>query len=133
VNVPAVLGLVAAWLALMFLAFSVVQTRMAIRSAEAATAQARRQIEQLQEQNRALEALIANAASVEEVERWALEHGMQPPAGVAETLEGREEAVAVRAPATAEAPAPEMIEEAPSFWQALLEQVNNRLGLFAAR
>lgn len=132
IHLPAVLGLVAAWLALMFLAFSVVQTRMTIRSVEAATAQARRQIAQLQEQNHALEAMIANAASVDEVERWALAHGMLPPTGVAETLEGREEAVAVRTPAAPEAPAPQVTEEAPTLWQALLERVNNRLNLFAA-
>lgn len=133
IHLPAVLGLVAAWLALMFLAFSVVQTRMTIRSVEAATAQAQRQIAQLQEQNHALEAMIANAASVEEVERWALEHGMQPPVGVAETLEGRPEAVAARTAVTAEAPAPEVTEAAPTIWQALLEKFQNQLNMFAAR
>ncbi len=132
ISLPAVLGLVVAWLALMVIAFSVVQTKVATRSVEAATAQARRQIAQLQEQNHALEAMIANAASVDEVERWALAHGMLPPTGVAETLEGREEAVAVRTPAAPEAPAPQVTEEAPTLWQALLERVNNRLNLFAA-
>ncbi|MFO7274307.1 MAG: hypothetical protein DIU55_005510 [Bacillota bacterium] len=133
VNIPAVLGLAAAWALLMFLAFSLVQTRMTIRSVEAATAQARREIAQLEEQNQALEAMIANAASVEEVERWALAHGMRPPAGVDGTLEGRDEAVAVRTPAPPADVEPGPAAEPATLWQAWLDRFQSRLGRFAAQ
>lgn len=132
VSIPAVLGLAGAWALLIFLAFAVVQTRMEIRAVEAATAQAQRQIAHLQEQNRALEAMIANAASVEEVKRWALAHGMRPPAGVDGTLEGRAEAVAVRTPAQPAAAEPVATEEAPTLWQALRDRFTERVGALAA-
>ncbi|WP_374712469.1 hypothetical protein [Symbiobacterium terraclitae] len=132
VSIPAVLGLTAAWVALVVVALSLVQTKAAIRQAEAATAAAQRQISLLNEQNLALEAKIANAASVEEVERWALAHGMQQPESVAETLAGREEAVAVRTPREPEPVEAQVTEAEPSFWQALLERVTSRVSSLAA-
>gem|GEM_PF-2694342 len=132
VSIPAVLGLIAVWMAMMALAFSLVQTKAAIRRAEAATAEAQRQISLLTEQNLALEAQIANAASVEEVERWALAHGMKQPEGAVETLQGREEAV--RTPAEPEAAAPEVAAEGvvSSFWQAWIDRIAARVQALAA-
>jgi len=132
VSIPAVLGLTAAWVALIVVALSLVQTKAAIRQAEAATAAAERQISLVSEHNLALEAEIAKAASVEEVERWALAHGMQQPVAVAETLQGREEAVAVRSAPAPEPAAAEVTEAEPSFWQALLDRLSFSVSALAA-
>lgn len=132
VSIPGVLGLIAAWVALIVVALSLVQTKAAIRRAEAATVAAERQISLLAEQNRALEAKIANAASVEEVERWALAHGMQQPESVAETLQGRAEAVAARTAPEPELAPVEATEAAPPFWQALLDRISSGVSALAA-
>jgi len=124
--------LAAAWIALILVALSLVQTKAAIRQAEAATAAAERQISLLSEHNLALEAKIANASSVEEVERWALANGMQQPAGVAETLQGRDEAVAERTPSVPDPAPAEATEAAPPFWQALLNRISSGVSALAA-
>lgn len=120
VSAPGVLSLVAVWAFAMFLAFSLVQKNAAIREANVNITRARHQIAQWEQHNLALEGQIANAASVAEVERWALAHGMRQPEGVVETLPGREEAVAVRTPDETELTAAAETPEEPSLWQAII-------------
>lgn len=119
ISLPTVLTIASIWAVCMFLAFSLVQKNAAIREANVNITRAQHEITQWEQYNLALEGQIANAASVAEVERWALAHGMQQPTGLVKTLPGREEAVAVRTPDVELTAAAEVPAE-PSIWQAIV-------------
>lgn len=132
-----ILLFVAVWAAVMFLALAQIEKAGAIRSARADLLRIESEIARLEQRNMELEARIANAVTVAEVERWALAHGMNPPTGVAEMLAGNPEAVAVRdrsfAPALAAAgaeaetaDAAEPAGEEPSLWESLIARLTGR-------
>ena len=132
ISLPSALALTATWAAGMFLAFSLVQTNATIRETNVAINRAQHEIAQMEQHNLALEGQIANAASVDEVERWALAHGMQQPTGVVETLPGNAAAIADRTPAAPVPAKPEVTAAEQPFWQGLMAGFADRLSAMAA-
>lgn len=132
-----VLVIASIWAAGMVLSLIQIDRAAEIRAARADILRIQSEIARLEQRNLELEARIANAVTVAEVERWALAHGMNPPTGIAGTLAGNPEAVAVRdrspvaAVAAAEteagpADAPEAPEAAPSLWETLVARLTGR-------
>lgn len=120
VNPVRFLAIGTTWAVFMILCFMLVQKNVAIRSANADISRMRESIAKAEQLSLELEGKIANQVSVAEVEKWARTHGMQPPSGVVHTLQGKEDAVAVR-PAPAPTPSqPAAAAEEKSFWQSLL-------------
>jgi len=121
------------WAAAMILSLVQIEKAAAIRSARADLLRIQSEIARLEQRNMELEARIANAVTVAEVERWALAHGMNPPTGVAETLAGNPEAVAVRDRSPGEAVAAAGMADAgqaedaePSLWESLVARITGR-------
>lgn len=119
-RVVALLAMGSIWMAVMVLSFTLVQKNAAIRATVGETTRMTEQIERLEQGNLELEGKIANAVSVTEVERWAKANNMKPPSGVVQTLQGKEQAVAVRDLRTQNQVKAEMVQENQSLWQALL-------------
>lgn len=113
----------AGWLMVMGMAFALVYLNTQVLAEARAITAIRADLQTLELQNQELEGKLVRAASVTEVERWAVAHGMKRPTNV-KALRGTAGAVAVKPAPAAEPLAAPGDSVAAGFWDSLRSYVS---------